>query len=74
MKKNVRSKVKVPNEGPVMACLSIFKSNLHHYTIFIEYVVSINKIIVVCYVLKTDLMGMTTMTTIFLHTVACKII
>ena len=58
MKKNLRSKVKVPNEGPIMACLSIFNSNyltpflLNTGMLFL--IKLFNKIIVVCFVLNTD--------------------
>ena len=56
MKKNLRSKVKVSNEGPFMACLSIFNSNyLTPFLLNMLFLIKlINKIIVVCFVLNTD--------------------
>ena len=56
MKKNLRSKVKVPNEGPIMACLSIFNSNyLTPFLLKMLFLIKlITKIIAVCFVLNTD--------------------
>ena len=58
MKKNLRSKVKVPNEGPIIACLSIFNSNyLTPFLLNMLFLFKlINKITVVCFVLNTDVM------------------
>ena len=46
----------MPNEGPIMACLSIFNSNyLTPFLLKMLFLIKlITKIIVVCFVLNTD--------------------